>query len=688
MAIESATTTPPANEMPLDAAEATPANDDSAAVNGSDARAEGERTESNPADSAPSDQFDEAPSDDGLLPSRYVPWSSPGANGDLTEAARSDLQVLNPDATTTSAADAPTDGADDLATAVTVVDASVPTLDSLLDGVPSAPTTTTAAEVDAEVPALDSLLGDDASAGGADLAFELPTAVDRSVPGSDPALGFPTTNPVDVGSLFPTADTTTPLATTNPVDVDGLFPTADTVAVAPGAPVRVDNSVPGLDPVVGFPADGAPVGVDNGVPGLDPVIGAPNVGAPVGIDNGVPGLDPTIGFPGDGIPADAVPIDNTVPGLDDIAFLPRNRVDEPQTLNDIRNGGFLTRGDNSPAVGTARQMMTDLGFTGGVSDNFNRNAARMTRGVQEAWSLPADGVFGRDTLSAVQQALGPFSGTIPDGQITTAEFGAPSVRLPVRGMWDPGETVRITSAFNEPAGHGDKGGGGPEIRADDPLRVGWNPSANRNLGIDYIAQNADGTDNDFTHNWFNGVVRETNRSAVFQNGPIDRAESDRAGAWGRTVVMQTDFTYPVNNPITRETRRLPVMAQYGHLESINVREGQRVNAGQILGRMGGAGPDGDGQYPEHNDLQIYVEMPRDWANEFGVDLRNTNQRRIQIDPNIVIQQAAKDSIQAASADPFGAQELNSVASYVGRRAGLTPQAAFDFMNNFANQPRP
>ncbi|MEM7051880.1 MAG: peptidoglycan-binding protein [Acidobacteriota bacterium] len=302
-------------------------------------------------------------------------------------------------------------------------------------------------------------------------------------------------------------------------------------------------------------------------------------------------------------------------------------------VDDVANfRGELRPGDQGPGVLELHGELQDFGFR--VSnvgpDQYGPSVTQAVRGLQTAYGLPVDGQFKPLDAQTLQQATDPFRGVIPEGQTNGAAFGYPQVRVPVSGYWEPGQRLEISGAFMEPSGHGGKSEKFA-IFSDAPNTVERRPPSNMNLGIDYIARHSDNTINYDVHSWFNGTVRQIQTDPVFGGSGAE--------GYGRRVVVETDFTYPVTGK-DGVTRDYPVMVHYGHLASFEsgLQVGQRVQSGDVLAQMGGAGSRGDGQYGAHVDLRTWVV-----TEDYG---------RVDISPNLLTGRAAWES---KANDPAGYQ---------------------------------
>jgi peptidoglycan hydrolase-like protein with peptidoglycan-binding domain len=285
------------------------------------------------------------------------------------------------------------------------------------------------------------------------------------------------------------------------------------------------------------------------------------------------------------------------------------------SINDVLfKNGKLSPGMQGESIQQVRAALTQLGFPSGgeKADVYGPNLASAVKGFQTAYRLPVDGNLDKNDLGMLERARW----TVPEGQ-TLGAFGYPRIKAPVEGYWGKGEYLEITGGFMEPSGHGSK----PTTHAifsSDPNKVQQLAPSNRNLGIDYVAYNADGKVDNNVRSWWNGQVTAVQQDAVFGgNG---------AEGYGRRTEIKTDLTFQVKGT-DGKVRDLPVYVAYGHLASQKggLDVGERINAGDILGQMGGAGSGGDGAYPAHVDMRVYVNDP--------------TRGRVDISPNLLLTQA-------------------------------------------------
>lgn len=269
------------------------------------------------------------------------------------------------------------------------------------------------------------------------------------------------------------------------------------------------------------------------------------------------------------------------------------------TLNEVlEKGASISRGVQGDSVRDLRTKLANLGFASsdGRADVFGPGLERALKTFQQAYALPADGKLDKADALLLERARY----TIPEGQ-TVGALGYPRIKAPVEGYWGKGEYLEITGGFMEPNGHGGK----PTTNAifsSDPNKVQQLAPSNRNLGIDYVAYNADGKVDYDVRSWWSGEVTAVQQDGVFGG--------KGAEGYGRRTEIKTDIMVDVKGT-DGKVRSLPVYVAYGHLaaQKNGLQVGDKINAGDILGRMGGAGSSGNNAYPEHVDMRTYVNDP-------------------------------------------------------------------------------
>lgn len=319
-------------------------------------------------------------------------------------------------------------------------------------------------------------------------------------------------------------------------------------------------------------------------------------------------------------------------------------------LSDVLSGERqLSAGDQGSEVHDLQRELKDLRF--GVSDVqphiYGPSITEAVKGLQAAYRIEENGVFGQDTAEALNAARDPLSGKIPDGRINGARWGNPVVNVPVAGT----EALRISGGFMEPFGHARKNYNSYVMRADNPgdytRTPPDRPGAGRNIGIDYIPQGDNGGDKTDVNAWLGGRVTNVDIAPVF--GREHPGLPQTAGGYGKRVTIQSDYTIPVKNNQGNMVER-PVMMAYSHLNNFNVAKGDRVQAGDDFATMGGTGSRGYGSYGAHVDMRAYVEV---------------DGRQVEVDPNLLMPQAAREF---KAADPTGFEaRTQELANTLGDR---------------------
>jgi hypothetical protein len=192
----------------------------------------------------------------------------------------------------------------------------------------------------------------------------------------------------------------------------------------------------------------------------------------------------------------------------------------------------------------------------------------------------------------------------------------PSRRIPERQVdssqekfeWRIGRrSIKITSGFNEPTGHGKKGS---MLYIDDKNPDPKNPATkspgNYNVGIDYVYPPG-----------------ENQNVTPLYSGKVVSAKNTGSG-YGNQVVIETNQTYEYNG------KRYPIYNTYSHLGNIekNIRVGADVTTDTYLGEMGRSGL--SEKYGKHVDLQNYIVV---------------DGKKIQISPNLMQSNLEKQSKQ-------------------------------------------
>ena len=180
-----------------------------------------------------------------------------------------------------------------------------------------------------------------------------------------------------------------------------------------------------------------------------------------------------------------------------------------------------------------------------------------------------------------------------------------------------GDDVEITGGFMEPSGHGNKNGQAYVIFENDPNTIVAYPETliptgdpkgediyandNYNVGIDYTVNTSD----ELTKAWYSGEVIKTGLE----------------GSYGNRVHVKTDVIYEFQG------KEYDVYTAYAHLNSINVKVGDKVNQGDNLGEMGGTGSGGVTSYDPHVDLQTWIQLD--------------DGRKVNLSPNLIQKQLAE-----------------------------------------------
>jgi Ca2+-binding RTX toxin-like protein len=141
-----------------------------------------------------------------------------------------------------------------------------------------------------------------------------------------------------------------------------------------------------------------------------------------------------------------------------------------------------------------------------------------------------------------------------------------------------GEKVEITSGFMEVVEDHSPKDNVYAIYGNNPQKIIAKPDAPYNLGIDYYVERPDKA----VSTWYGGTV----------------TQAGDEGSYGNRVRIATDVTYKLNG------KEYQVFTGYAHLESIGVKEGDKVNQGDRIGKMGATG----GDYDKHVDLRIWINV--------------------------------------------------------------------------------
>ena len=106
------------------------------------------------------------------------------------------------------------------------------------------------------------------------------------------------------------------------------------------------------------------------------------------------------------------------------------------------------------------------------------------------------------------------------------------------------------------------------------------------------------------------------------------AENSEDG-YGNRVKIKTDVTYEFQG------KEYVVYTAYAHLDSIDVKVGDKINQGDNLGKMGGTGNTTSPKYPKnydtHVDLQTWIELD--------------DGRTVNASPNLIQRQLVKKNFE-------------------------------------------
>jgi murein DD-endopeptidase MepM/ murein hydrolase activator NlpD len=157
--------------------------------------------------------------------------------------------------------------------------------------------------------------------------------------------------------------------------------------------------------------------------------------------------------------------------------------------------------------------------------------------------------------------------TVPEFQLSSPKY--PVCDSPVLGK------ITFTGGFMESLGHSRK----PYTKAifkDGNLMT--LPPSNRNLGVDYVYPQNDKN----IRCWYSGRVLFVG----WENGYGNRCR----------IAYEVKFNFNGKN--------YPVYGAYAHAKSFNIKRGQIVSQGEIIGVEGGTG----GNYPSHVDYRQWIEV--------------------------------------------------------------------------------
>lgn len=262
-------------------------------------------------------------------------------------------------------------------------------------------------------------------------------------------------------------------------------------------------------------------------------------------------------------------------------------------MNDIIAGVGRNQNANTNVTKALQDRLVQLGYMTRAQVNtgygtFGPRTEAALKRFQADNGIEQTGVLGATTYNALQNIRGgggdlSLSAAIPERSET-----------PNRNITSPvlGEIV-VTESFMEPGGpHGRK----PQryaIFSDNPNRIETLPAGQANVGIDYWVPD------DRIRSWFNGQITNI-------------VPESQSGGYGNMAVMQLDQTFRFNG------RDYTVYAHYAHAEGFDVREGQRVTAGQVLGEQGTTGH----STGDHVDFQTWIVLD--------------DGRKVHVSPNLLV----------------------------------------------------
>lgn len=305
---------------------------------------------------------------------------------------------------------------------------------------------------------------------------------------------------------------------------------------------------------------------------------------------------------------------NPIPNAEDTLVTPagneftRGNIEYTQNAGlDFNGDGSITAGEATSAVAfklfggvdNVQQGLVDAGVVpaseqdGFVDDIFGPMTSAALARFQQQAELPATGLMNEATGRALATAgPGEGGGTPPTGADLQLSQPIHERSTPARQtITSPviGEFI-VTEGFMARGGpHSDKRAT-QAIFSDNPTVAEHIPAGVYNLGIDYV------TSSGRIQNWFDGEVSQVISSNT---------------GYGNRLIMQSDQTF------TFQGREYPVFAHYAHADSFNVREGDRIQAGQDIGDQGSTGH----STGDHVDFLSWIELD--------------NGQRVHISPNIL-----------------------------------------------------
>ncbi len=309
--------------------------------------------------------------------------------------------------------------------------------------------------------------------------------------------------------------------------------------------------------------------------------------------------------------------------------------------------GGVRRGARGEVVARLQRRLVELNYltpqqvaTG--PGLFGRQTENALRQFQADYGIPQTGALGPLTYRALRTAS-PRGAGGGDLRLSAdirerANSTRQSVSSPVLGDFT------VTASFMDPDGHGFKRNGANAIFSDDPQAVVRIPPSRVNLGIDYV------TPDGRIRNWFAGTVE---RVTYEPNG------------YGYRAVVGTDTTYRFQG------RDYTVYAHYAHAaEAFNLRSGDRVTPGQLIGRMGNTGA----SHGAHVDFRTWIQL------EDG--------RVVDVSPNLLVNQRTDTTTNTTGELSLGVNERYRGALLLAeRRTGIDAAAIAGLINAEAARER-
>lgn len=178
-------------------------------------------------------------------------------------------------------------------------------------------------------------------------------------------------------------------------------------------------------------------------------------------------------------------------------------------------------------------------------------------------------IYRKPRTSPPGVGLFPLDFQVPERQLRSPDY--PTVKSPVLG------TLTFTGGFMEPHGHSWKPGTQAIFGAGNLMSL---PESNRNLGVDYHVSDLQ------IRVWYGGTVTRVGLE----------------GGYGNRCHVETVVSYKYQG------KSYPVYTAYAHAKSFQVRAGDKVKAGQVIGVQGGTGAGGAEVYPSHVDLRLWINL--------------------------------------------------------------------------------